>query len=114
VIYRPSWINAFEFAVLAARRAEQLRRGCVARVEGGHKLIVTAQLEVIAGKVVRVAERTVQDLPKAIGPTESPAAFRDQEPATLTLRARTAALTPAGLAAATMAPSDPMTRGKVS
>jgi DNA-directed RNA polymerase subunit K/omega len=75
VIYRPSWINAFEFAVVAARRAGQLRRGCVARVEGGHKLVVTAQLEVIAGKVVRVAEGDSSEPAEAIELTESPAAL---------------------------------------
>lgn len=52
--YRPNEIGVFEFAVLASRRAEQLCRGCVPRVEGGHTIAVTAQLEVMAGKVARV------------------------------------------------------------
>jgi hypothetical protein len=44
-------------------------------VEGGHKLVVTAQMEVIAGKVVRVAEGDGSELAEAIGLTESPAAL---------------------------------------
>lgn len=59
---RSNQIGAFEFAVLASRRAEQLSRGCVPRVEGGHKVAVTAQLEVMAGKVVRAVENATQDL----------------------------------------------------
>jgi DNA-directed RNA polymerase subunit K/omega len=58
VIYRPRWLGAFEFAVLASQRAVQLRRGCVPKLEGDHKFEVTAQLEVLAGKVVRSVERT--------------------------------------------------------
>jgi hypothetical protein len=72
VIYRPSRIGAFEFAVLAALRAAQLKRGCVPKIEGDHKFVVTAQLEVIAGKVVRAAEGAVQDLPPAIASIPTP------------------------------------------
>jgi len=72
MIYRPSHIGAFEFAVLAAHRAEQLRRGCIPRVEGGHKFVVTAQLEVVAGKVARAVEGTGQSLPDALGPSQAP------------------------------------------
>jgi DNA-directed RNA polymerase subunit K/omega len=73
VNYRPSQIGAFEFAVVAALRAEQLRRGCVPKVEGDHKFVVTAQLEVIAGKVVRAVEGAVQNLPDAVAFTPLPA-----------------------------------------
>jgi DNA-directed RNA polymerase subunit K/omega len=69
VIYRPSQIGAFEFAVVAGLRAEQLRRGCVPRVEGSHKFAVTAQLEVISGKVVRAVEGTVQEPAEAVATT---------------------------------------------
>lgn len=71
MIYRPSWISAFEFAVVAALRAEQLRRGSVPRVEGNHQFVVTAQLEVAAGKVARAVEGTVQDLPEAVAATQT-------------------------------------------
>jgi DNA-directed RNA polymerase subunit K/omega len=53
VVHRPVAINAFEFAVLAGLRAAQLARGCTARVAGGHKFTVTAQIEVAEGKIVR-------------------------------------------------------------
>lgn len=66
LIYRPSQIGAFEFAVVASLRAEQLRRGCVPRVEGNHKCVVTAQLEVSAGKVARATEGAVQDSADAV------------------------------------------------
>jgi len=46
-------VNAFEFAVVSGLRAAQLMRGCLPRVEGGHKNTVIAQLEVAAGKVRR-------------------------------------------------------------
>jgi DNA-directed RNA polymerase subunit K/omega len=53
MIQRPFGVNAFEFAVLSGLRAAQLTRGCLPRVESGHKNTVTAQLEVAAGKVRR-------------------------------------------------------------
>jgi DNA-directed RNA polymerase subunit K/omega len=53
VVQRPTQLAAFEFAVLAGLRAGQLARGCTPRVTCGHKVAVTAQMEVAAGKVVR-------------------------------------------------------------
>jgi DNA-directed RNA polymerase subunit K/omega len=53
MIQRPLGLNAFEFAVVSGLRAAQLRRGCLPRIERGHKNTVTAQLEVAAGKVRR-------------------------------------------------------------
>ena len=53
VVHRPPDVSVFEFVVLAGLRAAQLVRGCTPRVEGAHKIIVTAQLEVAAGKVAR-------------------------------------------------------------
>lgn len=73
MIYRPIQIGAFEFAVVAALRAEQLRRGCVPRVEGDHKFVVTAQLEVVAGKVVRAVEGAVEELLDAVASAPPPA-----------------------------------------
>ena len=70
--FRSNQIGAFEFAVLASLRAKQLCRGCVPRVEGGHKVAVTAQLEVMTGKVVRAVEGATQDLPDGLArPQES-------------------------------------------
>jgi DNA-directed RNA polymerase subunit K/omega len=55
VIHRPTEFSAFEFAVMSGLRAAQLMRGCLPRVQGTHKTIVTAQLEVAEGKIVRAA-----------------------------------------------------------
>ena len=54
MVKRPVEINAFEFAVLSSLRAAQLMRGCTPRVAGTQKMIMTAQLEVAAGKVTRL------------------------------------------------------------
>jgi DNA-directed RNA polymerase subunit K/omega len=54
VVHRPSGSSAFEFVVVSGLRAAQLMRGSRPRVEGSHKVITTAQLEVAAGKVARV------------------------------------------------------------
>ena len=53
MIHRPPHVSAFEFVVLAGLRAAQLKRGCLPRIDGVHKIITTAQIEVAAGKVVR-------------------------------------------------------------
>lgn len=53
LVQRPRDFSAFEFAVLAGLRTAQLMRGCTPRVESSHKLIMTAQIEVAAGRVVR-------------------------------------------------------------
>lgn len=49
----PPSLSAFEFVVLASLRTAQLTRGCTPRVEGAHKRIVIAQLEVASGLVAR-------------------------------------------------------------
>ena len=46
--------NVFEYVIVAALRAQQLMRGCVARVPGVHKATTMAQLEIAAGKVARL------------------------------------------------------------
>jgi hypothetical protein len=51
MVQRPVHMNAFEFVVLSSLRAAQLMRGCVPRVASTQKMIMTAQLEVAAGKV---------------------------------------------------------------
>jgi DNA-directed RNA polymerase subunit K/omega len=52
-----SVLNAFEVVAIAMLRAQQLMRGCVARVPGTHKATTMAQLEIAAGKVGRVIDR---------------------------------------------------------
>ena len=51
MIQRPVHMNPFEFVVLSSLRAAQLMRGCIPRIAGNQKVIMTAQLEVAAGKV---------------------------------------------------------------
>jgi DNA-directed RNA polymerase subunit K/omega len=60
MVHKAAQSNAFEFVVIAALRTQQLMRGCVARVPEGHKATTTAQLELVAGKVARIA-RTAAD-----------------------------------------------------
>ena len=59
MIHRPSESGAFEFVVVSGLRAAQLMRGCIPKIEGVHKVIMTAQLEVAAGKVARMPALTV-------------------------------------------------------
>ena len=54
MVRRPETLNPFEFAVVSSLRAAQLMRGSVPRVASGQKIIMTAQLEVATGKVVRL------------------------------------------------------------
>ena len=53
--------SAFEFSVLSSLRAGQLTRGCTPRVDGDHKLAVTAQREIAEYKVVRSAPEAATD-----------------------------------------------------
>jgi hypothetical protein len=59
MVKRPEGINKFEFAVVSSLRAAQLMRGCLPRVTTTQKVIMTAQLEVAAGKVVRLPTEPV-------------------------------------------------------
>ncbi|MBI2828478.1 MAG: DNA-directed RNA polymerase subunit omega [Acidobacteria bacterium] len=54
MVQRPEALNAFEFVVVSSLRAAQLMRGCTPRVTSTQKPIMTAQLEVAAGKVARL------------------------------------------------------------
>ena len=56
MVIRPPHMNAYEFAVVSALRAQQLIAGCVPRTDGVHNAATMAQKEVAAGKVVRSAE----------------------------------------------------------
>ncbi len=62
MIHRPAGVSAFEFVVLAGLRAAQLMRGCTPRVEAGHKVMMTAQIEVASGKVTRAADAIVDPI----------------------------------------------------
>jgi DNA-directed RNA polymerase subunit K/omega len=59
VIQRPPEFNAFEFVVLSGLRAAQLMKGCTPRVEGSHKIIMTAQMEIAERKVERAPNASV-------------------------------------------------------
>ena len=50
---RPSHVNAYEFAVVSALRAQQLLAGCTPRLPGTHRATTMAQMEVAGGCVVR-------------------------------------------------------------
>jgi DNA-directed RNA polymerase subunit K/omega len=54
MVQRPERMNAFEFVVVSSLRAAQLMRGCTPLITGNQKTIMTAQLEVAAGKVARL------------------------------------------------------------
>ena len=56
MINRSATSNAFEFVSIAVLRTQQLVRGCIPRVAGAgeHKKTTLAQMEIVAGKVVRL------------------------------------------------------------
>jgi DNA-directed RNA polymerase subunit K/omega len=53
MISRPAHLNAYEFAVVAALRAQQLMAGCTPRLGGDHSAATMAQMEVAEGCVTR-------------------------------------------------------------
>ena len=53
MVIRPVHLNAYEFVVVSALRAQQLLAGCVPRLEGPHGAATMAQMEVAVGRVVR-------------------------------------------------------------
>jgi DNA-directed RNA polymerase subunit K/omega len=55
MVTRPVHLNAYEFVVLSALRAQQLLAGCTPRLEGEHSAATMAQMEVAAGRVTRAA-----------------------------------------------------------
>ena len=55
MISRSPLSNSFEFVIIAALRTQQLQRGCIQRVLGTHKFTTLAQMEIVAGKVERLA-----------------------------------------------------------
>ena len=52
MIQRPATSNPFEFVRIAALRTAQLVKGCTSRVPASHRPVLTAQLEVAAGKIM--------------------------------------------------------------
>ena len=53
MVSRPPEMEAFEFVVVSVLRAQQLMKGCVPHLDGAHKAITMAQMEVSAGKIAR-------------------------------------------------------------
>jgi DNA-directed RNA polymerase subunit K/omega len=53
MVTRPIHMNPYEFVLVSALRALQLKSGSVPRVDGGHAATTTAQLEVAHGHVTR-------------------------------------------------------------
>jgi DNA-directed RNA polymerase subunit K/omega len=53
VVTRPIQIEAFEFVVVSVLRAQQLMKGCIPHLDGNHKAITMAQMEVSDGKIAR-------------------------------------------------------------
>jgi DNA-directed RNA polymerase subunit K/omega len=62
MVSRPADVNAYEFIVVCALRAQQLLSGSTPRQPGEHAATVMAQMEVAAGNVTR-ADPT-SDAPK--------------------------------------------------
>ncbi|MDA1307114.1 MAG: DNA-directed RNA polymerase subunit omega [Acidobacteria bacterium] len=54
--------SRFEFVSIASRRAHQLLRGCLPKVEGSAQPARRAQQEVAAGVVARVAKTDDEEL----------------------------------------------------
>ena len=53
MVNRPATVNAYEFIAVCALRAQQLQAGCTPRMPGDHAVTVMAQMEVVAGQVMR-------------------------------------------------------------
>jgi DNA-directed RNA polymerase subunit K/omega len=65
MVTRPAHLNAYEFVVVSALRAQQLLAGCTPRLDGDHNATTMAQMEVAAGRVGRADDRT--STPAAVG-----------------------------------------------
>jgi DNA-directed RNA polymerase subunit K/omega len=76
LIDRSNQLNTFEFIVVAALRAKQLARGAAPRVGGDHKPFITAQLEVLAGKVQTIGDTP---MPEQSDERPRPASIAAQE-----------------------------------
>jgi len=58
MVTRPAHLNAYEFVVVSALRAQQLLAGCTPRLQGDHSAATMAQMEVAAGCVARANDAT--------------------------------------------------------
>ena len=66
MVVRPIHLNAYEFVVVSALRAQQLLAGSLPRVDGDHGPSTTAQMEVAHGHVAR-ADSAATDAPRQCG-----------------------------------------------
>lgn len=57
MVIRPSHLNAYEFVVVSALRAQQLLAGCTPLLPGEHCAATMAQMEVAGGHVGRSGEQ---------------------------------------------------------
>lgn len=64
MVTRPAQMNAYEFVVVAALRAQQLLAGCTPRLEGDHSAATMAQMEVAAGRVERAGDEDATPSPQ--------------------------------------------------
>ena len=64
MVSRPRHLNAYEFAVVAALRAQQLLAGCTPRLGGEHSATTMAQMEVAEGCVARSTADVVPTPPQ--------------------------------------------------
>ncbi|HTI44170.1 MAG TPA: hypothetical protein VL693_20225 [Vicinamibacterales bacterium] len=64
MISRPPHLAAYEFAVVAALRAQQLLAGCTPRLGGEHSAAMMAQMEVAEGCVARSGADEVEGPPQ--------------------------------------------------
>ena len=53
MVIRPARLNAYEFVVVSALRAQQLLAGCTPTVAGEHSATTLAQMEVAGGYIAR-------------------------------------------------------------
>jgi DNA-directed RNA polymerase subunit K/omega len=60
MVSRPEGTNSFEFIAMATQRTVQLMQGCLPRVPEGHKPTTTAQLEIVAGRVLKLEHSEAQ------------------------------------------------------
>ena len=67
MVTRPVHINAYEFTVVCALRAQQLLAGCTPRLAGDHSATAMAQMEVAAGCIARAEGNVDESAPRQCG-----------------------------------------------
>jgi hypothetical protein len=85
----------------------------VPRVDAHRKFVVTAQLEVISGKIAKVVDEAVQDVPDAVLLPQTVEVSSDEQPHDTDVP-RAEAPAQVGLAVAEMGLTGPVTRGEGS